>query len=58
VSVNGESTVNLDLDRVRSMTWGEEGTDVTVEVMRDGEKLSAMLTRSTPPAVAEDSGRM
>ncbi len=36
VQINGESTVNMPLDDAVSRLRGEEGTEVTVEIMRQG----------------------
>lgn len=47
VSANGYSAVDMDLDEFVDQVRGEEGTDVTLEVSREGEKelLTFRITR-------------
>ena len=42
--VDGRETAGQDLDTVVSWIKGEEGTDVTIHVLRDGEEIEATAT--------------
>ncbi len=48
VTVNGDSVVGMDLDQVVALIKGEEGTDVTLGVVREGseEVLEIKVTRA------------
>ena len=45
-AVNGTSTLDMELEEVSNSVKGEEGTDVTITVYRDGEYLDFTMTRS------------
>ena len=45
-AVNGTSTLDMELEEVYNSVKGEEGTDVTITVYRDGEYLDFTMTRS------------
>ena len=45
-AVNGTSTSDMELEEVSNSVKGEEGTDVTITVYRDGEYLEFTMTRS------------
>ncbi len=45
-AVNGTSTSDMELEEVSNSVKGEEGTDVTITVYRDGEYLDFTMTRS------------
>lgn len=45
-AVNGTSTLDMELEEVSNSVKGEEGTDVTITVYRDGEYLDITMTRS------------
>ena len=45
-AVNGTSTSDMELEEVSNSVKGEEGTDVTITVYRDGEYLDITMTRS------------
>lgn len=45
-AVNGTSTADMDVTEVSNMVKGEEGTDVTLTIYRNGEYMDFTLTRS------------
>lgn len=45
-AVNGTSTLDMELEEVSNSVKGEEGTDVTITIYRDGEYLDFTMTRS------------
>ncbi len=47
VAVEGTPTAELGMDETRSRIRGEEGTQVTLTIRRDGVELERTLTRST-----------
>jgi len=49
VEVEGQDAASLGINDVAGMIRGEEGTMVTVAVVRDGEKMTFTLPRKTMP---------
>ncbi|MBQ7870733.1 MAG: S41 family peptidase [Oscillospiraceae bacterium] len=47
VAVEGESTAALGMDETKNRIRGEEGTEVTLTIRRDGTDLEVTLTRAT-----------
>ena len=47
IKVNGTSIAGMDTDQVASMVRGEEGTSLTVTVLRDGAEMDFTLKRQT-----------
>lgn len=47
IKVNGTSIAGMDTDQVASMVRGEEGTSLTVTVLRDGAEMEFTLKRQT-----------
>ena len=47
VKVNGQSIAGMDSDQVAAMVRGEEGTSLTVTVLRDGAEKDFTLQRKT-----------
>ena len=45
--VNGTDTLTMDTSEVAGLVKGEEGTDVEIKVMRDGEYVTVTATRAT-----------
>lgn len=45
VAVNGEDVIGEDLNNVVAIIKGPEGTDVTVTMLRDGERIDITMTR-------------
>lgn len=45
IEVEGQSVTKLGMDAAKNLIRGEEGTQVSVAVLRDGEKLSFSVTR-------------
>ena len=53
--VDGEEMAGLELDEVVSRIKGEEGTDVTITVMRGGEQLDMTIKRARVNSPTVDS---
>lgn len=56
VKVQGQNCFELGMDETRNLVKGEEGTEVPISVMRDGEELSFMVKRmrvEVPVAIYE-----
>ena len=53
--VDGEEMAGLELDEVVSRIKGEEGTDVTITVLRDGKELEMTITRARVNSPTVDS---
>lgn len=47
VEVEGQSVAGLGLDGTRDMVRGEEGTDVQMTFLRDGQRIELTLTRAS-----------
>ena len=47
IKVNGQSIAGMDTDQVAAMVRGEEGTSLTVTVLRDGAEKEFTLKRQT-----------
>ena len=45
VAIDGKSVVGLDADQFRAIATGEEGTRVTVDVLRDGQRRNFQFRR-------------
>lgn len=45
IRVNGLSTEELGMDKTKNQVRGQEGTQVEITVLRDGEELTMMVTR-------------
>ncbi|MBQ7329869.1 MAG: PDZ domain-containing protein [Oscillospiraceae bacterium] len=45
IKVDGKSVAGMDLDQVTSLVHGEEGAELTVTVLRNGEEMSFRLKR-------------
>ncbi len=46
-AVNGKDTLTMETAEVASLVKGEEGTDVEIKVMRDGQYVTVTATRAT-----------
>lgn len=46
IGVNGESTNGMNTEDVSNKVKGEEGTEVTLNISRNGERMDVKLTRS------------
>lgn len=57
IAVNGEDIYQMDLDTVSAMVKGPENTNVSLTVLRDGEKLTFEAQRRTIQTVVA-SGQM
>lgn len=57
VSIDGHSTEGMTVDQARTLVRGEEGTSLTITVLRKGEGMSLYLTRRHME-VAVASGKM
>jgi len=55
VEVEGQDAVSLGLDAVGELIRGEEGTTVTIAVLRDGEKMSFTIPRKAIQNVVASS---
>jgi len=45
--IDGEDAISLSIDEAVSKIRGEEGTDVVLNILRDGEQLEVTITRGT-----------
>ncbi|MBQ7767496.1 MAG: PDZ domain-containing protein [Oscillospiraceae bacterium] len=45
IKVDGASVAGMNLDQVTSLVYGEEGAELTVSVLRNGEEMSFRLKR-------------
>ncbi len=55
VSVEGQSILGMEINRVREKIRGQEGTKVSLTVLREGQEIASTLTRQsfrTPVATA------
>lgn len=57
VGVNGTDTRDIDIDDIGDMIRGEEGTSVSITVLRDGEELTLTMERRTVKVVVAE-GKM
>ena len=46
VGVDGQSTAGMDMDETKELVRGEEGTEVTLTILRDGEEIDIAITRA------------
>lgn len=46
VGVDGQSTAGMDMDETKALVRGEEGTEVTLTILRDGQEMDVTITRA------------
>lgn len=46
IDVDGQSLAGMNVTQTKKLVQGEEGTDVTITVLRDGKELTFTMTRS------------
>ena len=51
-AIDGTSVDGLSTDEIKELVLGDEGTDVVIEVVRDGEVVSLTVTRAPVSATA------
>jgi len=56
LSIDGRSIEGMDLENIKNLTIGEEGTNCTLSILRQGQKFDATFQRCHPELAANDPG--